>query len=224
MAKSLKLAAACSLAFSGCAWAQAAEQAPPAPPAEAAGAGTAPAPQAQAQVQPQLVVAEPEVPAALAGKLLVPKNTMVRLMVLREVNTRQKKPGDRFVLRVDEPVVVNGVTVVPVGAKAWGEVTMVKENGAAGSSGKIAARLLHIDAGDAKVPLEGEDQSKGAGSGNRVAMGVIGFGILGLLIKGNEGKLKGGHIFNGYTAEEMVFDPESGRFVTAAAEPAAPLQ
>ena len=208
MPKSLTLAVACSVAFSSCAWAQAADQALPVPAAQAQGSA-APA------AQPQLVIAD--APAELNGKLLVPKNTMVRLMVLSEVNTRQKKAGDRFVLRVDEPVVVNGVTVVPVGAKAWGEVTMVKENGAAGASGKIAARLLHIDAGDSQIPLEGEDQSKGTGSGNRVAMAVVGFGIFGLLTKGNEGKLKGGHIFNGYIADEMLFDPATARFTKASA-------
>ena len=211
MPNPIKLAVACSLAFSGCGWAQAANQTLPAPEASAA-----------ATTAPQLVIADAPAPAEPGGKLLVPKNTMVRLMVLSEVNSRQKKPGDRFVLRVDEPVVVNGVTVVPVGAKAWGEVTMVKGNGAAGASGKIAARLLHIDAGDTHIPLEGEDQSKGAGSGNRVAMAVVGFGIFGLLTKGNEGKLKGGHIFNGYIADEMLFDPASARFTKASAAPAAP--
>jgi hypothetical protein len=128
------------------------------------------------------------------------------------------------VLRVDEPVVVNGVTVVPIGAKAWGEVTEVKGNGAVGASGKIAARLLHIDAGGTQIPLEGEDQSKAAGSGNRVAMAVVSFGILGLLTKGNEGKLKGGHIFNGYIADEMLFDPASARFTKASAAAAAPAE
>jgi hypothetical protein len=219
MLNSIKLAAACSVAFSGCALAQTGSEITPAP---AAGAAAVDSSASEPRSQPQLVIAD--APVLPGGTLLVPKNTLVRLMVLREVNTRQKKPGDRFVLRVDEAVVVNGVTVVPVGAKAWGEVTMVKENGAAGSSGKIAARLLHIDVGDAQVPLDGEDQSKGAGSGNRVAMGMIGFGILGLLIKGNEGKLKGGHIFNGYIADEMRFDPGSARFLTASAKPAAPVQ
>jgi hypothetical protein len=204
MPKPLRLAVACGLAFSGCGWAQA-------------------LPETQtATAAPQLVIAD--APAAPDGKLLVPKNTMVRLMVLSEVNTRQKKPGDRFVLRVDEPVVVNGVTVVPIGAKAWGEVTEVKGNGAAGASGKIAARLLHIDAGGTQIPLEGEDQSKAAGSGNRVAMAVVSFGILGLLTKGNEGKLKGGHIFNGYIADEMLFDPASARFTKASAAAAAPAE
>jgi hypothetical protein len=204
-----KLAILLSLALPASAWAQAEPQPQP-------GTGVVDNGTASTQPQPQLVPAEADSRAEHSGRIVVPKNTMVRLMVLSEVNTRQKKPGDRFVLRVDEPVVVDGVTIVPVGARAWGEVTGVKENGAAGTAGKISARLLHIDVGAGKIPLNGEEQSKGPGSGNRVAMAVIGFGVLGLLMKGNDGKLKGGHIFNGYIANEMLYDPGN-----AGIEPAA---
>lgn len=168
--------------------------------------------------QPQLVVARPAPPPEHPGAIVVPKATMVRLMVLNEVNTRKAKPGDKFVLRVDEAVAIDGKTVIPVGAKAWGEVTRVKENGAVGKAGVIGARLLYVDLGEDRIPLDGEEQSKGGAGGSRVAMAALAFGVFGLLAEGAQGKLKAGHIFNGYLAEDRLFDPEAGKLIPAAAK------
>ena len=44
----------------------------------------------------------------------VPEGTAVRLMVLRELTSRTAKSGDRFKLRVDEAIAVNGRTLVPI--------------------------------------------------------------------------------------------------------------
>ena len=77
--------------------------------------------------------------------IFVEADTMIRLMVLNEVSTKIAKAGDRFPLRVDEDVIVNGVTVIPVGAKAWGEVLSAEESGVVGKSGKLGAKLLYVE-------------------------------------------------------------------------------
>jgi hypothetical protein len=164
---------------------------------------------------PEVSVVAPAPPASHPDALVVPRDTMVRLMVLNEVNTRTAKPGDRFVLRVDENVAVNGITIIPVGARAWGEVTDMRQNGAVGRAGTISARLLYVEAGGRQIPLTGEEQSKGAKGGDRVAMAVVGFGILGLFAEGAQGKLKAGHIFNGYLASDQFFDPATAAFIAS---------
>ncbi|HEX6377029.1 MAG TPA: hypothetical protein VFZ91_15060 [Allosphingosinicella sp.] len=168
-----------------------------------------------AAAQPELVVATPAPPPDHPGAIVVPRDTMVRLMVLNEVNTHKAKPGDRFVLRVDENVTAGGATVIPVGAKAYGEVTLVDPNGAVGKAGTIGARLLYVELGGDRIPLHGEDRSKGSKGGDRVAMAVVGFGVFGLLARGSQGKLKAGHIFNGYLAADLLFDPAAGRLIVA---------
>ena len=179
------------------------------------------------QSPPQAMIAPPR---ALAvphhGKILVERDTLIRLMVLNEVSTKTTKPGERFVLRVDEPVVVNGVTVVPVGAKAWGEVLTAESSGAAGKAGKLSARLLHLDAGGAEVPIAGENQTKGEKGTTQVALGALAFGMLAplaLLAPGNNAKLKAGEIFTAYFASDMLFDPASSTFEPAPQQAAAPL-
>ena len=148
---------------------------------------------------PPAAAAVPEVPVAAAPKLVLPKGTMVRLMVTREVNSRDNKQGDRFVLRVDEDVRVGGVTVVPTGTKAWGEVVGVERTGGVGKSGKLNARLLYLEAAGQRIDLEGERQSAGSGGTGQAVAGVVAFGLFGLLMKGNNANLKAGEILNGYT-------------------------
>ncbi len=179
---------------------------------------------APAPSQPEVQVVAPQPPASHPDALVVPRDTMVRLMVLNEVNTRKAKPGDRFVLRVDENVAVNGTIVIPVGAKAWGEVTDSRQNGAVGRAGQISARLLYVEAGGRQIPLTGEDKSKGPKGGDRVALAVVGFGIFGLLAEGAQGKLKAGHIFNGYLAGDQYYDPRSSAFIDADSPPASAPQ
>lgn len=118
-------------------------------------------------------------------------------MILREVNSRTAKPGDRIRLRVIEPVLINGVTRVPVGATAWGEVTQVEANGAAGKSGRLSARLLHVETPDGPVPLHGERADKGDTGAGGLALAVIGFGPFGLLHQGDSGRLKAGELITG---------------------------
>jgi len=139
-------------------------------------------------------------------KLLLPKGTMVRLMVTKEVNSRDNKPGDRFVLRVDEAVQVHGVTVIPIGAKGWGELMEAKKTGGIGKSGKINARLLFVEANGQHIDLDGERQSSGSGGTGNVVAGVIAFGAFGLLMKGSNATLKAGEILNGYTISDAAFD------------------
>jgi hypothetical protein len=143
-------------------------------------------------VQPPSTVAQ-----ALAAPAL-PVGTPVRLMVVREVSGRTAQPGDRFKLRVDEAVSVEGTPVVPVGATAWGEVTSVKANGAVGKSGRLGAKLLHVDLPSGRIPLRGEPADSGKGNTTGVVLAVIGFGVLGLLNGGDSARLKAGDIFTGY--------------------------
>jgi hypothetical protein len=164
--------------------------------------------------QAQLRVAAP---AAVEGGLLVPQDTLIRLMVLNEVSTKTAKPGDRFVLRVDEPVVVDGVTVIPIGAKAWGEVLDAKESGPAGKAGRLSARLLSVEVGSAQVPISGENKSAGETGGNQIALGALALGPLALLARGNNAKLKAGEIFNGYIDSDWLYEPSSGTMKPAKA-------
>lgn len=180
------------------------------------------------QVTPAVDISNPGVavtlPPALAPEsatpppapaLILPKGTLVRLMILKEVNSRDNRPGDRFVLRVDEDVRVHGVTVVPTGAKGWGELIQSEGTGGAGRSGKINARLLYVEAGGRKIDLDGERKSSGSGGTGQLVASVLVWGPFGLLMKGNNASLKAGEILNGYTLADTDFSPVQDSHATS---------
>lgn len=128
--------------------------------------------------------------------------TPVELMVTKEVDSRTAKEGDRFKLRVNSPVVADGIVVVPVGATAWGEVTYVNGTGAAGSKGRLSAKLLYIDLPSGPLPISGSQGTEGKANTAGVVIGVVSFGLLGLLMKGGNAHFKAGDILTGYISPQ----------------------
>lgn len=121
-------------------------------------------------------------------------------MVTKEVDSRSSKAGDRFKLRVNSPVTVDGVVVVPVGTTAWGEVTLVDGTGVAGNKGRLSAKLLYIDMPEGRVPISGATGTEGKANTAGIVLGVVTFGVLGLLTKGGNAHLKAGDILTGYVS------------------------
>ena len=146
---------------------------------------------AQAAAQPATVAA-----ASAAAPRWV-RGQPVELMILHEVNSRQVKPGDRFPLRVNAPVMVDGVVAAPVGATAWGEVVAAAGTGVAGGRGRVSMRLVRLDAPTGPVALTGMTGTEGKANTAGVVIGVLSLGLGGLLIKGGNATLKAGDIVTG---------------------------
>ena len=126
------------------------------------------------------------------------KGTPIQLMVIREVNSRTARAGDRFTLRVNEAVVFDGRVAIPVGASATGEVISVDGTSAAGGKGRLSIRLLSVETRWGAVKLSGTRGAEGDGNTGGVILGVLGFGIFGLLNKGGNASLKGGDLITGF--------------------------
>ena len=139
-----------------------------------------------------------------AAAITIPRDTPVHLMVLNEVSTKDHAVGHKFKLRVDKPVVVGGEEVIPVGAIGWGELTDAEKSGNVGKSGKLSARLLHIDLDGQEIPIEGETSNEGRSGKGATILGVIGLGPFGLLAKGNNAKMKAGEKMTAFVTENVV--------------------
>lgn len=85
-------------------------------------------------------------------------------MVTKEINSRSAKAGDRFKLRVNAPVMVDGVVAIPVGAAAWAEVVAASGTSAAGGRGQLSMRLLYVDTPSGQVTLSGTRGAEGKGN------------------------------------------------------------
>jgi len=143
--------------------------------------------------------------SAPAPLVILARDTPVELMAPTEVSTDHAKPGTRFKLRVNKPVVVNGRTIVPVGTPAYGEVVTASASEALGVSGKMTARLIAIRLGEVEIPLDGQVSAKGTGAGS-AGMAILFTGVAGLFHRGNNAKIKAGELVTGFVAHDIALD------------------
>lgn len=151
------------------------------------------------------IPAEPVVQTDAAPTIIY-RDTPVHLMVLSEVSTKDHAAGHRFKLRVDKPVMVNGVEAIPAGAPAWGELTNASKSGNAGKSGALSAVLTHIEHGGKIIPIEGETSADGKSGKGETLLGVLAMGPLGLFAKGNNVKIKAGEKMVAFVAQDVVIE------------------
>lgn len=158
-------------------------------------------------------IAAPAAPSAattpIAATLVLPRDTPVELMAMREVSTDKAEPGTPIKLRINKPVLIEGRPIIPIGTPAFGEVTAARDAGGLGKAGTMAARLTHIQLGDTRIPLDGTVSAKGTGAGSTGAA-VLLSGVMGLFHRGNNAKIKAGEIITGFVAEDVTLPAPAG--------------
>ncbi len=141
-----------------------------------------------------------------AAPVILRRDTPVHLMVLNEVSTKEHEPGHRFKLRVNKPLMVDGLEAIPAGALAWGKLTDASKSGNAGKSGTLSAVLTHIEHDGMIIPIEGEASADGKSGKGETLLGVLAMGPLGLFAKGNNAKIKAGEKMVAFIAQDVVID------------------
>jgi hypothetical protein len=173
---------------------------------------------AQATPQPAaLVVAAPTASAAVLRT-----GTEVPLRLLEQLTTKEKqlRAGTRFHLETAEPLLVQGVTVIPAGTPAEGEITDVRNKGMWGKSGKFSARLLYLTVNGRQIRLGGEFNDKGsAGGAGAVAVSALVFAPAGFFMTGKSANMPAGTIVKGFIDEDVPLVLPA----TAAAAQGAPM-
>jgi hypothetical protein len=163
----------------------------------------APAPAAQPATQ--AAVATPIAPPAMTTAILR-VGTEVPLRLSQELTTKGKKlrVGDRFHLETSEPVIVQGVNVIPVGSPAMGEITDARNKGMWGKSGHLAARVLYVTVNGRQIRLSGAFDDKGvAGGVGAVAVSAIVFLPAGFFMTGTSAKIPAGSVIKSFVDEDV---------------------
>lgn len=133
--------------------------------------------------------------------------TEVPLRLSEELTTQGKKlrVGHRFRLETAAPVIVQGVTVIPVGSPAVGEVTDVRNKGMWGKSGKLNARVLYVTVNGRQIRLTGAFDDKGvAGGVGAVAVSAIVFLPAGFFMTGTSAKVPMGTSVKAFVDEDVT--------------------
>ena len=129
---------------------------------------------------------------AVAQELTLREGTPIHAETRNEISSKTARAGDRIALVVATPVVVNGVTAIPAGAPAWGEISRARGNGLLGRSGKLEIKVTDVSAGGRHIPVRGTRYSKGRSG----VIGAVGAGVvflpLAIVVHGQDAKIKAG--------------------------------
>jgi hypothetical protein len=179
-------------------------------PAQARAQGYAQAQQAltgapQASVQFAAPAASPVLAPAFTSAILR-VGTEVPLRLTQELTTKGKqlRVGDRFHLETSEPVLIQGVNVIPVGSPAVGEITDVRNKGMWGKSGHLSARILYVTVNGRQIRLSGAFDDKGvAGGVGAVAVSAIVFLPAGFFMTGTSARIPAGSVIKSFVDEDV---------------------
>jgi hypothetical protein len=189
-----------------------------------------------AQVAPEGAVNSDAAPAAAlvpiappSGNAVLRSGTDARFRLLEELTTKGKKlrVSDRVRLEVAEPILVQGVTVIPVGTPVVGEITEVRNKGMWGKSGKFTARLLYMSVGGRQIRVTGEFDDKGkAGGVGAAAVSALVFLPAGFFMTGTSALLPAGTVVGGFIDEDVpvVLQAQSAPAPLVVGAPAMPIQ
>ena len=143
---------------------------------------------------------------AITNNAVLRTGTEVPLRLSEELTTQGKKlrVGQRFRLETAEPVIVQGVTVIPVGSPAVGEVTDVRNKGMWGKSGQLGARVLYVTVNGRQIRLSGSFDDKGVAGGiGAAAVSAIVFLPAGFFMTGTSARVPLGTSVKAFIDEDV---------------------
>lgn len=115
-----------------------------------------------------------------ATTVVIPAGTKITLATRHDLSSRKSAKGDVVDLYLPTSVSIDGVTALPAGTSAVGEIADSRETGGLGSNGKLAIAPLYIRVGDIVVRLEGYRDAKGKTKADT----VVGLAVVTAVISG----------------------------------------
>jgi hypothetical protein len=171
---------------------------------ENAPAAYAPTPSAQSPAPnstPVPSTASSSIPRTTAQSVVVPSGTQITVRTIDAVDSDKNHPGDKFQASLEQPLVVNDITVAPKGASVYGKLQQVQEAGQLTGKSQLRLALTGIVINGQTYPLSsGDYEVSGKSRGKSTATKVGGGAALGALIGAIAGGGKGAAIGAGVGA------------------------
>lgn len=165
------------------------------------------------------------------GYPVLEDGTPIRLSLARTLSSADCRVGDRVDFKVVEPIVIDGVTVVPQGSIAWGKVAEAKHKRRMTRGGKLAIAIESVKlANSDKATLRAVREATGGGHTALMSGAMIGTAIVflpvtpvWLLMHGKDVQIPEGTEITAYVSGDFVYPvaPAAGA-PAAAVAPANP--
>lgn len=175
---------------------------------------------AVAQVPAAEIATTPEVTAAPAQTAtaccIIPALTIVSIEILSTVNSQANKIGEKFPIRLTEPIAVNGQVIIPAGATGSGDVVHAAKSRFGGKPGELIIAVRYLEYQGQRIPLRSLKFGTGSGKDNGgtaqaigIAGGAVG-GLVSMFITGGEVNVPSGTIAQAKTSADIIItQPES---------------
>lgn len=183
-------------------------------------------------MQPAVVAAEPapvaaETPAPAPAGLLLPKTTPLIIAIDKELGSKISVTGETFPIRLVQPVLVDGVEVLPAGITGQGEVVHAKKAGLAGAAGELVLAARYLDLGGRRIELrsfrfmEAGESSLGKGQDNTGVSNITTAvaGPIGFFIGGGNTNVLPGTVANAKTRNDELFERPAAQAPAPAEQP-----
>ena len=146
-----------------------------------------------------------QAPQPQVGGPILKQGTPIHLATEAEMNSNENRVGDRIDLRVQDAVSLDGRTVIPIGTRAVGEVTLVRKKGMWGKSGRLEFRPLFLSLGDRQVPISSRSMTKEKGETGTagVVASIVVMPLAGFFVTGTSAKIPRGSIVDAELSEDL---------------------
>jgi hypothetical protein len=133
-----------------------------------------------------------QLPFVEGKALVVPANTAIYVRLQQSISSATAQSGQNFSAELDEPLVVDGQTLAPIGAAVTGKVVAARESGHMHNAGYLRITLSTITLNGKTVPLQTNSVFVSGGSYKKRNLAFIGGGagggaLLGALVDGGKG-------------------------------------
>jgi len=134
-------------------------------------------------------------PPAQYSSMQIPAGAQITVRMIDGVDSEQTRLGQTFRASIDEPVLLDGQTVIPRGADAVAKLVEDKESGKFAGRTILTLALMQVMVNGRMIDISTGDVSQASGSrGARTAKVVGGTAALGAIIGGIAGGGKGAAI------------------------------
>lgn len=133
------------------------------------------------------------------------QGTPIHLATDSEMSSHDNRVGDRVDLRVLDAVSLNGHTVISVGTRGVGEVTLVRRKGMWGKSGRIEFRPLYLMLGGRQIPISAHQMTKEHGETGTVGVvaSIVVLPLAGFFVTGTSATIPRGSTVDAQLSQDL---------------------
>jgi hypothetical protein len=152
----------------------------------------------------------PDQPATI----VIPNGHRIVISVEAQVGSKISNARDMFPIRLAQPVVIDGVEVLPAGIEGEGQVVHAEKGGFAGAAGELILAARYLQFGDRRIELrsfkfieEGDEVLfRGQDNTDITIATVATIGVLGFLISGGNTTIEPGTIATAKLRNDEEFE------------------